>query len=146
MKKISVSIPGCNGRMGKTLLNLILENSKYEIATATCLPNEEEIGVDIGLFVGKRKINRVIKAEPLCLFQNSHVLIDFTSSEATMFHAKECYNNNMSIVIGTTGLNDDQEKELLYFSKKQEELFNQIKELGLEKISPKTSRFKKLIQ
>ena len=31
-------------------------------------------------------------------------------------------------------------------SKKQEELFNQIRDLGLEKISPKTSRFKKLIQ
>ena len=31
-------------------------------------------------------------------------------------------------------------------SKKQEELFKQIKELGIEKISPKTSRFKKLIE
>ncbi len=31
-------------------------------------------------------------------------------------------------------------------SRKQQELFNQIKDLGLEKISPKTSRFKKLIQ
>ena len=31
-------------------------------------------------------------------------------------------------------------------SRKQEELFNQIKGLGLEKISPKTTRFKKLIQ
>tara|TARA_B100000963_G_scaffold357630_1_gene380298 strand:- start:124 stop:1224 length:1101 start_codon:yes stop_codon:yes gene_type:complete len=31
-------------------------------------------------------------------------------------------------------------------SRKQEELFNQIKDLGLDKISPKSSRFKKLIQ
>ena len=30
-------------------------------------------------------------------------------------------------------------------SRKQEELFNQIKDLGLDKISPKTSRFRKLI-
>ena len=35
-----------------------------------------------------------------------------------MFHAKECYNNNMAIVIGTTGLNVDQENELRSFSKK----------------------------
>ena len=118
MNKISVSIPGCNGRMGKTLLSLILENSKYEIATATCLPNENEIGVDIGLFLGKNKINKKIKAEPLCLFKNSDVLIDFTAPEATMFHAKHCYDNNMSLVIGTTGLSDIQEKELLSFSKK----------------------------
>ena len=118
MNKISVSIPGCNGKMGKTLLTLILENPKYEIASATCLPNEEEIGIDIGIFAGKSKINQEIKDEAMSLFQNSHVLIDFTAPEATMIHAKECYNNNMSIVIGTTGLNEEQEKELLSLSKK----------------------------
>ena len=118
MNKISVSIPGCNGRMGKTLLTLILENPKYEIASATCLPNEDEIGIDIGIFAGKSKINKEIKDEPKSLFQNSHVLIDFTAPDATMIHAKECYSNNMSIVIGTTGLNEEQEKELLSLSKK----------------------------
>ena len=118
MDKISVSIPGCNGRMGKTLLNLILESSKYEIASATCLPNEDEVGVDIGLFAGKSKINKAINAEPFSMFQNSNVLIDFTAPDATMLHAKECYNNNMAIVIGTTGLNANQENELLSFSKK----------------------------
>ena len=118
MKKISVSIPGCNGRMGKTLLSLILENPKYEIAAATCLPNEEEVGIDIGYFAGKSKINKEINAEPITLFQNSNVLVDFTAPDATMFHAKECYNNNMSIVIGTTGFSADQEKELRSFSKK----------------------------
>ena len=118
MSKISISIPGCNGRMGKTLLGLILENSKYEIASATCLPNEDEVGIDIGLFAGKSKINKEINAVPLSLFQNSQVLIDFTAPEATMFHTKKCYDNKMSIVIGTTGLSETQEKELLYYSKK----------------------------
>ena len=118
MNKIYVSIPGCNGRMGKTLLSLILENPKYEIATATCLPNEAEIGLDIGLFAGKSKINKEIICDSMSLFQNSNVLIDFTVPEATMFHAKQCYDNNMSIVIGTTGLSDTQEKDLRSFSKK----------------------------
>ena len=58
MNKISISIPGSNGKMGKTLLNLILESSKYEIASATCLPNENEVGFDIGLFAGKSKIEQ----------------------------------------------------------------------------------------
>ena len=118
MNKISISIPGSNGKMGKTLLSLILESSKYEIASATCLPNEDEVGIDIGLFAGKSKINKEINAEPSSMFQNSNVLIDFTAPDATMFHAKECYNNNMAIVIGTTGLNADQENELRSFSKK----------------------------
>ena len=32
MKKISVSIPGGNGRMGKTLLGLIIENEKFSLS------------------------------------------------------------------------------------------------------------------
>ena len=118
MNKVSVSIPGCNGRMGKTLLSLILENSKYTLASATCLPNENEEGIDVGLFAGKGKINKEIKSEPMSLFENSQVLIDFTAPDATMFHVKQCYENNMSIVIGTTGLSFIQEKELLFYSKK----------------------------
>ena len=101
MKKISLSIPGGNGRMGKTLLGLIIENEKkYHLASSTCLPNENEVGFDIGLLVGKSKISKKLETDSSSLFQNSDVLIDFTVPEATMFHAKKCYENNMSIVIG----------------------------------------------
>ena len=118
MNKISVSIPGGSGRMGKTLLSLIIDNDKFNLASATCLPGEEEVGVDIGTLVGKGKIFKELKTEPSDLFYNSDVLIDFTIPEATMFHAKKCYENNMSIVIGTTGLSKSQEEELLVLSKK----------------------------
>ena len=118
MDKISVSIPGGNGRMGKTLLRLILDSDNYKISSATCLPDEEEVGLDIGSLVGKGKISLELQSDPMSLFENSDVLIDFTVPEATMFHAKKCYENNMSIVIGTTGLDNQQEKELLNLSKK----------------------------
>ena len=111
MKKISVSIPGGNGRMGKTLLSLIIGNEKYNLVSSTCLPNENEVGFDIGLLVGKSKISKKLETDSSSLFQNSDVLIDFTVPEATMFHAKKCYENKMSIVIGTTGLSKPQEEE-----------------------------------
>ncbi|MAK05803.1 MAG: 4-hydroxy-tetrahydrodipicolinate reductase, partial [Rhodospirillaceae bacterium] len=145
MKKISVSIPGCNGRMGKTLLSLILENPKYEIAAATCLPNEEEVGIDIGFFAGKSKINKEINAEPLTLFQNSNVLVDFTAPDATMFHAKECYNNNMSIVIGTTGFSADQENELRSFSKKIPIIYSANFSIGVTLLSKLVSNATKIL-
>ena len=63
MEKIFVSIPGGNGRMGKTLLGLIIENEKFEIASATCLPNENEVGIDIGLLTGKAKISKQINSD-----------------------------------------------------------------------------------
>ena len=145
MNKISVSIPGCNGRMGKTLLSLILEDPKYEIATATCLPNEDEVGIDIGSFVGKSKINKEIQCEPLFLFQDSNVLIDFTVPDATMFHAKHCYDNNMSIVIGTTGLSDIQEKELLSLSKKIPIVYSANFSIGVTLLSSLVSKATKTL-
>ena len=145
MNKVSVSIPGCNGRMGRTLISLILENSKYTLATATCLPNEDEVGIDVGLFAGKGKINKEIKSEPMSLFQNSHVLIDFTSPEATMFHVKKCYENNMSIVIGTTGLSDIQEKELLLYSKKIPIVYSANFSIGVTLLSKLVSKATKTL-
>ncbi len=145
MNKVSVSIPGCNGRMGKTLLSLILENSKYEIATATCLPNEDEVGIDVGLFAGKGKINKEIKSEPMSLFQNSNVLIDFTVPEATMFHVKQCYESNMSIVIGTTGLSEMQEKKLLFYSKKIPIVYSANFSIGVTLLSKLVSQATKTL-
>ena len=145
MNKVSVSIPGCNGRMGKTLLSLILENSKYEIATATCLPNEDEVGIDVGIFAGKGKINKEIKSEPMSLFQNSNVLIDFTVPEATMFHVKQCYESNMSIVIGTTGLSEMQEKKLLFYSKKIPIVYSANFSIGVTLLSKLVSQATKTL-
>jgi 4-hydroxy-tetrahydrodipicolinate reductase len=118
MKNISISIPGGNGRMGRTLLKLILENKKYNLVSSTCLPGETEEGTDIGLLVGKNKIEKKLNSDPSSLFNNTNVIIDFTVPEATMFHAKKAYENNIPIVIGTTGLNAKQESELLELSKK----------------------------
>ena len=70
MKKISVSIPGGNGRMGKTLLGLIIENEKFNLSSSTCLPNEDEVGIDIGILVGKAKISKELNTDTSSLFQN----------------------------------------------------------------------------
>ena len=89
MKKISVSIPGGNGRMGKTLLGLIIENEKkYNLASSTCLPDENEVGFDIGLLVGKSKIYKELETDSSFLFQNSDVLIDFTVQKPLCFTLK----------------------------------------------------------
>ena len=75
MENVLVSIPGGNGRMGKTLIGLILEHNKFDLAQATCLPGEDEEGIDIGLLVGRGKISKELKSDSLNLFKNSNVLI-----------------------------------------------------------------------
>ena len=145
MKKISISIPGGTGRMGKTLLGMIIENEKYNLASSTCLPNESEVGFDVGLLVGKSKISKELKTDTSILFQNSDVLIDFTVPEATMFHVKKCYENNMSIVIGTTGLSKSQEEELLILSKKIPIVYSANFSVGVTSLSNLVSNTTKML-
>ena len=51
-----------------------------------------------------------LKSDPLNLFNEANVLIDFTVPEATMFHARTASTNNVAMVIGTTGLSVDNEQ------------------------------------
>ena len=145
MKKVSVSIPGGSGRMGKTLIGLIIENEKYDLVSSTCLAGEDEEGLDIGLLAGKAKISKKLSSDSSSLFNNSDVLIDFTVPEATMFHAKKCYENDMSIVIGTTGLNVSQEKELLLLSKKIAIVYSANFSIGVTLLSNLVSNATKIL-
>jgi len=145
MKKISVSIPGGNGRMGKTLIGLIIENEKYNLVSSTCLPGEHEEGFDIGLLAGKTKISKKLTSDSSSLFRSSDVLIDFTVPKAAMLHAKECYDNDMSIVIGTTGLDISQEKELLSLSKKIPIVYSANFSIGVTLLSNLVSNATKIL-
>ena len=40
-----ISIPGGNGRMGKTLIKEIIENENLQLANSNCLPNDKEKGL-----------------------------------------------------------------------------------------------------
>ena len=112
MKKIRISIPGGNGRMGKTLINQILSTNDLSIGNASCLPNEAEKGIDLGLLVGQNKVNKFLSDNKDVIFENTDVIIDFTVPEASLFHAKIASEHRIPIVIGTTGLNENQLTEL----------------------------------
>ena len=61
-------------------------------------------------------------------------------------HTRKEIDNILDNIIELIAKQKDLNKESPETDTELQELFNQIKDLGLEKISPKTSRFKKLIQ
>jgi len=83
---MKIGITGCNGRMGKTLTNLIESADGLELSG----------GIDQG-------------DDAENLFKNSDVVIDFTIPDATMNHLDLAVQTGTPLVIGTTGLNEDQE-------------------------------------
>src|SRR5262245_4669157 len=107
---IKLAISGALGRMGKTIAGLAAENKK-DFQLVTLLENKahpqfEEKPYGISLSSG----NGALKG--------AKVLIEFTLPEATMENLEACVRHKVGMVIGTTGLNTDQEKKIKMASKK----------------------------
>ena len=83
---IKIGITGASGRMGQSLINVI-ENTE-----GLTLSGAVDKGDDLAPF-----------------FKNADVVIDFTIPEATMAHIDMAVQTGTALVIGTTGLSDDQE-------------------------------------
>ena len=113
-----ISIPGGNGRMGKTLIKEIIKNENVELANSYCLPNEKEKGLDLGILVGHNPIDKILTDNPLTIFDDTDVIIDFTVPEASVFHVEKAANFEIPIVIGTTGFSNEQFDKIKSFSNK----------------------------
>ena len=118
MQTLKISIPGGNGRMGRTLLNQILSTKNLVIGNSSCLPGEKEKGMDLGILAGKDKINKFLTDDAYAIFLDTDVIIDFTVPEASLNHAELASEKGIPIVIGTTGFNNHQFNKLKELSKK----------------------------
>ncbi len=107
---LRIAVSGAAGRMGKTLIQTVCESQDVELTHSTELPGNSSIGSDAGTLAGVGDIGVEVKDElDTDLFD---VLIEFTTPEATMQHAAQCVGAGRDIVIGTTGLTDENLREL----------------------------------
>jgi 4-hydroxy-tetrahydrodipicolinate reductase len=110
---LNVAIVGAAGRMGRTLVEAVSQNSKVmRVSAATVLADDAALGVDIGLLAVGAAIGVEAVAELSPEKADFDVLIDFTSPEATMQHLALCQASKKALVIGTTGLSAEQQQAI----------------------------------
>ncbi|MFZ5800835.1 MAG: 4-hydroxy-tetrahydrodipicolinate reductase [Candidatus Omnitrophota bacterium] len=100
---IKLAISGCRGRMGSQILELAFNN--LDFAVVCILENKGHPAINSQ--VGKLRIT-----DNSYQIKEADVLIEFTNSEATMEHLKDCLQYRRAMVIGTTGLNTMQIDQL----------------------------------
>lgn len=93
---IKVAVCGANGRMGKEVCSAVENNSDLELVAK----------IDIA---GEDVYKSIAQA---CQSKQIDILVDFTQPKSIFENAKYCLNNGIKIVIGTTGLSDEQIAEL----------------------------------
>ena len=98
-------INGAAGRMGKRILALAVESDNFEIAAALEHSNCPVLGQDAGEIAGIGKIGVVLTAEKP---EKAEVMIDFTLAPAADETIEYCLKNKIALIMGTTGLSDEQ--------------------------------------
>ena len=92
---IKVAVCGANGKMGQEVVKAVTSAEDMKLVAKIDIVNGEYDSIESAH-------NNV----------SIDVLVDFTQPKSISENAKYCLNNNINIVVGTTGLNDEQLKEL----------------------------------
>ena len=109
---IKIGICGAAGRMGKTILEVCNEIDNVEIAAAIEYKGSSMIGLDAGEQAGIGKIGVEITDDIAKVSDQIDVLIAFTIASSLTENLEKCHAAGKCMVIGTTGL-DDEQKELI---------------------------------
>ena len=100
---IKIAVCGAMGKMGKEVVNTVLERDDMELVAKIDVASGE-------------MYHTIEEAARVC---DIDVLIDFTQPSSVYENTKFCLNNGIKAVIGTTGLTDEQISELEKISKEK---------------------------
>lgn len=104
--KIRIAVAGCTGKMGRMLIQTILEQSDMVLTGALESDQHPSIGLDPLQAIGLQSDLR-ITSDVEQVVSSSDVLIDFTRPEGTRLHLMACQKARTALVIGTTGLTEE---------------------------------------
>lgn len=102
---INIAINGICGRMGLRIAELVAVDESLKLVAALEMEGHPHIGKDLSSVIGQFHNGVIISQE---LNGSPDVLIDFTSPDSTLSRLKVCADNGIAMVIGTTGLNNEQ--------------------------------------
>lgn len=128
---IRIAVIGAAGRMGKTNIEAISQAEGVVLGAAIVEPSSSLLGVDAGEMAGVGRNNVVVKGSLAEAKDDFDLLIDFTSPETTLLNLAFCADHGKSIVIGTTGLTDDQRQQLNSYGDKLPMVFASNMSVGV---------------
>lgn len=108
---MKIAIAGASGRMGRMLIETVVDDPRAELAGAFDRPDSALAGQDAGAFLG-RHTGVTVTAEVDQALAGADYLIDFTRPEGTMAHLQAARRHGVKLVIGTTGFSEAQKAEL----------------------------------
>lgn len=98
--------------MGTAVTRLVAGSSDCTLTGAAAEPGHAQLGQDAGLAAGVRRLDVPIAESPTVAVAESDVAIDFTAAPAFAANLAACVARRCALVLGTTGLTDEQLERL----------------------------------
>src|SRR5258708_9645988 len=108
---MKIAIAGASGRMGRMLIETVLNDSDTTLSGALDRAGSPQLGQDAGAFLGKQT-GVLLTDDVERVFAESDYLIDFTRPEGTLMHLEAAQRHNVKMGIGTTGFDNAQKAQL----------------------------------
>ncbi len=102
-----IGVAGCAGRMGRMLMQTILETTGASLVGGIERPGHFAVGGDLGALAGLAPTGIHVGDDPSPLFAAADVVIDFSSPAAVFENARNAEEQRTALVVGTTGLGAD---------------------------------------
>lgn len=137
---LRIGIAGAAGRMGQMLVRAVATTEGAALAGGCEAPGSPAVGKDLGEVAGIGAKGAIITAEPARLFAASDAVLDFSVPGATMKHAALAAERKVVHVIGTTGLEPAQVRELEGFARRTAIVFAPNMSVGVNLLMALTER------
>ncbi len=99
-----IGITGAAGRMGRTLVELVVPHPLLQLSAAFERADAPQVGHDAGLLAGLAPLSVLVVSGANLAHSPFEVLIDFTTPVATLQNVAQCRALGRAMVIGTTGV------------------------------------------
>lgn len=109
---VRIAIIGCAGHMGRMLLRTVIEDPDCRLVGGSVEPGAPEEGSDLGSLAGLESQGVMASSDTAPVFAQADAVIEFTAPSATVEHVALAAQARCAHVIGTTGLDAEQEAAL----------------------------------
>lgn len=105
---MKVGLFGANGRMGRVLIEAVNDHHEAQLAVATVRNDSQWIAMDVGELAGVGQLGIACVAVHELNANDVDVMIDFTLPAVFEQNLAWCVANKKPMIVGTTGLNEQQ--------------------------------------
>jgi 4-hydroxy-tetrahydrodipicolinate reductase len=131
VKSLGLIVCGAAGRMGSTVVRLAHENGAMQLVGAIEASSSPQIGRDAGEVAGVGKVGVPITAQFPREAKGQTVIVEFSTPEATLGHARLAAAKKIPIVIGTTGWQPTRVAEIKKLARRTPVLMSPNMSLGV---------------